>query len=192
MPPKSKFTKEEIIQVALEIARINGIDAITARALGERMGSSPKPIFNFFKNMKEVQQEVIKSAKCLYSKYVSKGFNQTDMPTFKAVGMQYILFAIEEPKLFQILFMSEQLKKPSGFNVLPMIDDQYSEILLSVQKNHDLDQKNAEKVYRHLWIYTHGIAVLSATNMCVFTPKEMGNMLTEVCASILKEIKGVS
>ena len=188
MPPKCKFTRSEIIQSALDIARTEGISFITARALGTKLGSSSKPIFSIFYNMEEVQIEVKKAAKALYAEYVKRGLE--DKPAFNGVGMQYILFAIKEPKLFQLLFMSEQQQKPTVANVLPVIDENYPEILLSVQNSYDLQKNEAEKLYRHLWIYTHGIAVLCATNMCIFTPEEMSKMLTEACISVLNEIKG--
>ena len=187
MPPKCKFTKDEIIQTALDIARAEGVVSITARALGTKLGSSSKPIFSVFENMEEVQAEVRKAAKALYAAYVQNGLDQE--PAFKGVGMQYILFAIQEPKLFQLLFMSEQQQRPAVANVLPVIDENYNKILLSVQNGYDLTRAEAEKLYRHLWIYTHGIAVLCATNMCVFTAEETSRMMTEVFRSLLKEIK---
>ena len=158
MPPKCKFTQEEIIQRALDIAREEGIASITARALGAKLSSSSKPIFSVFENMEEVQAEVEKAAKALYAEYVQVGLNQE--LAFKGVGTQYILFAIKEPKLFQLLFMSVQPQKPSVSGILPIIDESYEQILQSVQKGYDLDKENSERLYRHLWIYTHGIAVL--------------------------------
>ena len=82
----------------------------TSRALGTYLGSSARPIFTVFKNMEEVQQDMIKSAKALYKEYVNKGL--TTEPPFKGVGTQYILFAVNEPKLFQLLFMTEQKQIP--------------------------------------------------------------------------------
>ena len=188
MPPKCKFTREEIIQAALDIARNEGIDFVTARALGAKLGSSSKPIFSVFENMEAVQDEVIKAAKALYAEYVRTGLEQ--VPAFKGVGTQYILFAIKEPKLFQLLFMSEQPQKPSVSGILPIIDESYEQILQSVQNGYDLDKENSERLYRHLWIYTHGIAVLCATNMCSFTAEDISGMMTEVCRSLLNTIKG--
>lgn len=188
MPPKCKFTREEIIQTALNIARTEGASSITARALGTKLGSSPKPIFSVFENMEEVQAEVQKAAKALYAGYVHIGLQQEQ--AFKGVGTQYILFAIKEPKLFQLLFMSEQSQKPSVAGILPIIDESYDQILQSVQTGYALDKEDSENLYRHLWIYTHGIAVLCATNMCSFTAEEISKMMTEVCRSLLKEIKG--
>lgn len=72
MPPKAKFTKEEIVEAALNIVREDGISNLTARALGSELGSSARPIFTVFQNMDEVQQAVIDSAKQLYADYIQK------------------------------------------------------------------------------------------------------------------------
>ena len=187
MPPKCKFTREEIIQAALDIARNEGVSAVTARALGAKLMSSSKPIFSVFENMDEVQAEVQKAAKALHAEYIQVGLQQK--PAFKGVGMQYILFAIKEPKLFQLLFMSEQPQKPSVEGILPIIDESYDQILQSIQNGYGLGKKDAENLYRHLWIYSHGIAVLCATNMCSFTTEEIGKMMSEIFVGLLKEIK---
>lgn len=187
MPPKAKFTKQQIAQAGLEIIRCEGMENLTARALGSKLGSSACPIFTVFENMEEVQAEVRKLAKAVYSEYVNRGLRE-EVP-FKGVGTQYILFAVKEPKLFQLLFMSEQVQKPTVSNVLPVIDDSYEAILLSAQNGYQLCREQAERLYRHLWIYTHGIAVLCATNTCVFTPDEIGGMVSEMFRGTLKEIK---
>ena len=62
MPPKPKFTREEITAAALDLVSERGIDALTARDLGVRLGSSARPIFTVFKNMEEVQQAVRQAA----------------------------------------------------------------------------------------------------------------------------------
>lgn len=188
MPPKAKFSKEQIVQAGLAIVRNEGMDSLTARALGKRLGCSSCPIFTVFDSMEEVQAEVIKAAKALYAEYVKRGLGQT--PAFKGVGMQYILFSIQEPKLFQLLFMSGQPQSPAASRILPIIEESYGAILSSVKDGYRLGDAEAERLYRHLWIYTHGIATLCATNMCVFTQEEMSAMLTEVCVSVLKNIKG--
>ena len=54
MPPKPKFTKEEIVAAALELVSEKGIEALTARELGVRLGSSARPIFTAFNSMEEV------------------------------------------------------------------------------------------------------------------------------------------
>ncbi len=187
MPPKAKFTKEEIVNAAFHIVKTDGFEALTSRALGTHLGSSARPIFTVFQSMDEVQQAVIEAAKALYKEYVDKGL--TWEHPFKGVGTQYILFSIQEPKLFQLLFMTEQPQIPDFSGVLPLIEESYEEILLSIQNDYGMSRHFAEKLYHHLWIYTHGIATLCATKMCRFTGEEISSMITEVCTSILKNIK---
>ena len=187
MPPKAKFTKEEITETAFNIVRADGFEALTSRELGIRLGSSARPIFTVFKNMEEVQQAVVESAKALYKEYVNKGLKEEH--PFKGVGTQYILFSVNEPKLFQLLFMTEQSQKPNLSGVLPLIEESYEEILLAIQDEYEINELLAEKLYHHLWIYTHGIATLCATRMCSFTGAEISSMITEVFTSILKNIK---
>lgn len=188
MPPRAKFTREQITQAALEIVRTENLESLTARALGKKLGSSACPVFTVFENMEEVQQAVLEEVKAVYRGYVERGLSEN--PAFKGVGTQYILFAIKEPKLFQILFMSEQTEHPDIDNVLPIIEESYDKILASITAEYGIEGKDAERLYKHLWIYTHGIASLCATKMCRFTGEEISGMITEVFSSLLKKMKG--
>ncbi len=187
MPPKAKFEKNEIIEAALKIVKEQGISALTARSLGKELGSSPRPIFTVFKSMDEVQTELIAKANSVYADYVKKGLNS--VLAFKGVGTQYILFAINEPKLFQLLFMSEQKTVLSLSNVLPAIEEHYEDILESIRSGYSIDGGNAERLYRHLWIYVHGIATLCATKTCRFSADEISVMMTDVFTSLITKIK---
>ena len=66
MPPKAKFNRNEIIDTALCITREQGIEAVTARELGKRLGSSARPIFTVFESMDEVKELVILKSKELW------------------------------------------------------------------------------------------------------------------------------
>ena len=184
MPPKCKFTRDEIIAAALDIARKDGLYAVTARSLGEKLGSSSKPIFSIFENMEEVLEATLLAARAVYNEYIEQALS--DEKPFKAVGSKYIEFAMREPMLFQLLFMKEQTQKRSALGILPMIDDNYEEILETVKTEYGLDDKNAKLLYRQLWIYTHGIASLIATGVCSFKPQEIGEMVSQVFISLLK------
>ena len=180
MPPKAKFTKEEILSAALDIVRSKGIDALTARLLADALNSSPRPIFTVFAGMDEIVREVILKAKSLYAEYVRRGL--TCVPQFKGVGVQYILF--------QLLFMNERGSVPPLCEVLQLIEDSFEEILASITNAYGFDRDTALRLYYHMWIYSHGIATLCATKMCSFTADDISRMLTEVCASLIKKIKG--
>ena len=44
MPPKPKFTKDQMITAALDIVSEKGLSALTARNLGARLGGSSRPM----------------------------------------------------------------------------------------------------------------------------------------------------
>ncbi len=187
MPPKSKFTKEEIIKAAFEIVREQGASALTARFLGEKLQSSSRPIFTVFHNMQEVQLEVQNEAKKLYTSYLEEGLKEPK--PFKGVGQAYIRFAIAEPKLFQLLFMREFNQIPSRNTVLNMLDTNYEKIITSIENEYHFTRETALNLYFHLFIYTHGIAVLIVTKVCAFSPKDISDLLTEVNLSLVEKIK---
>lgn len=186
MPPKQKFERKEIAAAALAVIRHKGIEALTARGLGEELESSPRPIFTVFKSMDEVREEALTQAKALYNEYIQKGLYET--PAFKGVGTQHIQFAKKEPKLFHLLFMTEQESSPALSNVLPVIDENHEKILESVQ-SYGLSKSKSQKLYQYLWLFSHGTATLYATNICRLTDEQVSEMLTDVFIGALKKIK---
>lgn len=183
MPPRAKFTKSQITAAALNIVREEGLSSLTARSLGDRLGSSARPIFTVFQSMDEVQQAVLDAAMKRYTAYIEQGL--AEELSFRGVGKQYIRFAMEEPRLFQLLFMSEQKEYPELSGILPLIDSNYRQILLSIEKDYGLSGEAAENLYQHLWIYSHGIATLCVTKMCRFTDVQIENMLSDIGRSLI-------
>lgn len=105
MPPKPKFTKEQMIDAAIELICEKGADRLTARELGKQLGSSSCPIFTLFKDMDEVKTEVKKRAVGVFKSYMVVAEDYT--PAYKKRGMQWVKFASENPRLFRLLFMQE-------------------------------------------------------------------------------------
>lgn len=175
MPPKPKFTKEEIITAALELVSEKGIEALTARELGARLGSSARPIFTVFNSMEEVQEEVRAAALKRFESYAEKAMHYT--PVFKQVGMQMILFAIEEPKLYQLIYMSENAGATDFESILERLGDVAQLCVDVIQRDYGLSEKDARALFEHVWIYTFGIGALCATGMCRFSREEIIQMI---------------
>lgn len=88
MPPKPKFTREEIVASAVDLVSKKGIDYLTTRNLGEWMGSSARPIFTVFNSMDEVIREVRKAATEKFNSYIREIVNFT--PAFKEAGVRMV------------------------------------------------------------------------------------------------------
>ena len=175
MPPKPKFTKEEIVAAALELVSEKGIEALTARELGAKLGSSARPIFTVFNSMEEVQVEVRAAALKRFESYAEKAMHYT--PVFKQVGMQMILFAIEEPKLYQLVYMSENAGATDFEGITQQLGDVAQLCVDVIQRDYGLSAEDAKTLFEHVWIYTFGIGALCATGMCRFSQDEIIQML---------------
>lgn len=187
MPPKQKFNKKEIIDAALNLVRKSGITSLTARGLGAELGTSSRPIFTVFSSMDEVREETEKAARVAYNNYIEKGLAEN--PPFKGVGMQYFRFAKDEPELFGLLFMNESASVSKLADILPAIDDNSDRILFSIQETYGLSKERALKLYQSMWIFTHGIACLSATKTISLSDDETSGLLTEVFTGLLIKMK---
>ncbi len=183
MPPKPKFTREEIIETALKIASDRGLKALTSRELGAALGSSARPIFTVFRNMEEVLSEVRKAALDRFEEYADKAKDYT--PVFKQVGLQMILFAVEQPKLYRLLFMSEKPESRTFDDVFENLGEVAVLCVDTIQKDYSLSGDDAMMLFRHLWIYTYGVGALIASGMCSFTPDDIQDMLSHEFVAML-------
>lgn len=174
MPRKFMFTREQIIAAALNLTRKGGICALTARALGAELGSSSRPIFGLFKNMEEVQQEVLKAANRLYQSYLKADMESGKYPPYKAGGMGYIRFAKEEKELFQLLFMRDRTREPAEEN-----REELQPFLGLLQQNLGLSEEDAYIFHLEMWIYVHGIAAMLATSYLEWDEEFISRVLTD-------------
>ncbi len=174
MPPKCRFTREEIIQAALDLTAEKGVGALTARGLAQRLGSSAKPIFGLFANMEEVQQEVVKAANLRYQEYLWQDMSAGRYPPYKASGMAYIRFAREQRELFKLLFMRDRTHEEKAAG------DELEALLGLIQKNMGLSRDDAYRFHLEMWIYVHGIATMIATAYLEWDMDFISAALTDV------------
>lgn len=187
MPPKAKYTREEIIQKAFEIARKRGIEAVVARELGKELGTSSSPIFTAFKNMDEVQQEVRKLALSEFESYVSDALNYK--PAFKYVGIKMIEFATREPKLFQLVYMKEHDQSQTYEMLMGELGETVDVCVDIIEKEYALTKEEACLLFRQVWLHTFGICALVAAKVCHFSPEEISEMLSMEFKGALMLIK---
>lgn len=177
MPPKSKYTKEQIIAAALDLVSEKGINALTAKEVGNALNTSTTPIFTVFDSMQELQDAVKLAAMERFESYAHK--TGADMPVFKQIGMQMIIFAKNEPKLYQLVFMSQNSDVKSFGDIYSHLGSVADECLDTIRRDYALSVEDARALFEHSWIHTYGIATLCATGMCNFTQEQISQMLTQ-------------
>ena len=174
MPPKTKITKEKIIEAAIKTVRESGADALNARALAAALQCSTQPIFSNFSSMEEVRRSVIEESEKLYEAMIRRETESGKYPPYKASGMAYIRFASEEKELFKLLYMRDRTKE-----VIPEKTDLTDRMTKTVSENTGLNATEAELFHLEMWAYVHGIAVITATEYLTLPEELISKMLTD-------------
>ena len=173
MPPKAKFTREEIVSAALEVARSKGIEAVTAREVGNYLGTSSSPVFVAFKNMDELLNEVYNSAVKEYSDYIADSVNYT--PAFKQFGFRLIEFASTQPHLFKMIYKYRQGDKSYSKMIMSMPAADFC--VQTVMEQAQVDYENAKLIFEEVLVAGLGICYMIADNKCTFSEQDLNKYL---------------
>lgn len=159
MARKETITKTDILNAAFEMACENGMGNITARTLAAKAGCSTQPIFRVYKNMEELEAELFKQAVLYFEQYYERFPKTIEMP-FVSLGLAYIRFAQENPKLFQMLFDSE---KRYGKSMYDILNGTGSAVVTEINHARSYGCANPSELFMKMWIFIHGAACMSLT-----------------------------
>lgn len=174
MPPKSRITREMILDAAFSIARQEGIEAVNARTIAQRLGCSTQPVLYQFAHVEDVRREVYRMA----DEYQTARLMQLpeDENPMIALGLNYIRFAAEEKPLFRLLFQSDGL---GGQGLAALMDQpELAPVLDVFQRETGLNLQQTKRVFMTLTLLVHGWASMLANNSMTYDEREILPTLT--------------
>jgi len=158
MAPKSKFTKTQIIDAAFEIARTDGIDAITIRKVAEKLGSSIAPIYVNFKDVDELVQEVIARTLAISRQLFAE--QNTGHP-FYDIGIASLRFAKE----YSVLFRDLVMKKNDHLKVRHPETDLLVDMMKQDPELEGLPEEELKTILLKMQIFQTGLSVMAANGL---------------------------
>ncbi len=180
MPPKVKVTRDDILDAALALVREEGTEALTTRAVAARLKCSTQPIFSNFPNMDGLRRAVLEKAYAMYAQRTFAAMQSGRFPPYKASGMAYIEFAVDEPQLFKLLYMRDRTGKEKND------DTAESEKIIAVMRERNgLSYDQARQLHTVLWVLVHGLAVMYATGFQEYKAEEASEILTDAYLGLL-------
>lgn len=183
MPRKVQYSREIIIDAAIEMVRAKGADSINARDLGEWLGCSSRPLFTAFRNMEElidaVRQEV--SQRFLQRVRAARDAN-SPIPAAKRMGMCIVQFAQNEPNLYKFIHWTGE----------QMLDvKELSQIMATqYQTDYQLSDDDALAFFDHMMIFNMGLCSLITNGVRRFTREQVEQILLEQFSATLAYYKG--
>ena len=161
MPPKTKITRDHIIEAAFQIARERGAESINARSVAERLGCSTQPVMYHFARIEELKRAVYTRLDWFHTEYLMNIRNPEE-GVMLGIGLNYIRFAVEEPQLFRFLFQSGYAVEKS---LLEMVDsEELKPVLSAMEAAMALDTRRTKEVFITLALFAHGYASIIANN----------------------------
>lgn len=153
MPPKFKFTRQEIIDTAFTLVRENGWEALSTRAVASRLGTSARPIYSFFASMIELDRELVKKGVDLLHDYMTKIF--TDDPWHNH-GIGYVRFAMTERHLFSGMTDGRRVDWFKKYG--DVIWESLTQSLKEYPPFQEFSQEEIYQVQLTRWLFAHGLA----------------------------------
>jgi AcrR family transcriptional regulator len=155
MPPKIKFSEQDIIEAAFSVAREKGLENLSFRMVAKELKSSTMPVYSFLKSEKNLVKEVIKKAFEFLFEY------QTTSRTgdaFMDMGIGYVLFAKNEKQLFRAINHESYIEIQKTY-----FEDNLSrlaDILEAYPEIKGTSKKDIKMFLQQGFIYSHGLATL--------------------------------
>lgn len=173
------ITKDKILETAFELARVDGIESVTARKLAAQIGCSTQPIFRVYANMNELYTEIYERAIDSFGDYYENFKSDVNIP-FIHLGLAYINYAKEERRLFQLLFQSDNRGERSLYELL---NGKTGAVSKEINRAVAAGCQNPSGLFMKMWIFIHGCACMVLTGDYDLTEEETVELLNDLYKS---------
>ena len=161
--PKQRITREMVVEAAFALARSEGAQAVTVKALAQRLHCSVQPIYSYCQSMEGLHRALEERVAAFVQQFVAAQAQGAD-DLFRATGQAYLLLAEQEPHLFQLYMLRPRCPVDS-------IEQLYStecdpRVAPAIAAATGLEPQAAQRLHLHLLIYTLGLGAIR----CVTQP----------------------
>lgn len=159
MARKESITIEKILETAFEMAREEGVEAVTARKLAAKAGCSTQPIFRVYKNMEELEAELFEKAVDFFQEFYRE-YEKTYAIPFMNLGMAYIAFALKEKNLFKLLFLQNEKRSKSFYEIL---NGKEGFVMQEINRAKEDGCAKPSEMFMKIWMLIHGAGCMAIT-----------------------------
>ena len=187
MPPKARFTRDDIVAAAFGLVRERGHECLNARLLAEALGCSTQPLLYQFESMDQIRRETYRVADEFHTGFLMTGLDQAEDPLM-ALGLNYVRFAHEEPRLFRFLFQTDGL---GAHDLAALLDNpDLAEMIALVGNAAGISEDDARTMFLSLFISAHGFASLLANNAIDYDERLVSTVLVSAYNGAIAQLRG--
>ncbi len=164
-PPKTVFTKDDVIKAAFSIIQEKDLQSVTARNVAQKLKSSVAPVYSHFESMEKLREAAIRKGVERLFEYTRK--KHTDR-VFLNMGAGIALFARDERQLFKAIFLE-------GDEFRDIINRFLATLANEMKKDPrfvKMPDHHRNELLHKMWIFTLGLATLINTGVIKSNSKE--------------------
>lgn len=157
--------RRALIDEALATIQAEGVDALTLRAIGARLGVSRSALYRHFTDKRALLTTVATEGftalrEKLLAAWEEGGRNGA---AFRAMGAAYVRFAIENPSYYRVMFggfVDQEARDPDLATEAMAAFQVLVDALASLQRDSVLRDDDTELMATYVWALVHGMAML--------------------------------
>ncbi|MCF8051921.1 MAG: TetR/AcrR family transcriptional regulator [Desulfobacterales bacterium] len=173
MPPKQRFSYEDVVEAAFAVVRREGWQGLSARAIAKELNASTRPIYDHLKSMRHIEEEVVKKALTYFVEFISRD-RTGDRWLDQALG--YVLFADQERHLFRCINDEKHIQAQKKFARTHW--DKLDEQLSADPRFKGRSKAERDRIRIARWFMIHGLSFL-VSNGWILLPREEKSVLSE-------------
>lgn len=184
LAPKTKFSKEDVVQAAFDIAAEEGLAGVTIRKVGAKLGSSVAPVYVNFENADELIRHVVDKVQKISQDMLA----DEEGDPFGRIGAASIRFARRYPKLFMdLLFQADE-------DTVHLQDDMQRQLVMMMKEDDELAHFSEEALtvlLKRMRIFQTGLSVLAASpaGMERYSEADLIRQLAETGTDLIRGMK---
>jgi AcrR family transcriptional regulator len=181
MPPKQRFSPQNVIDAAYQVVRRQGWEGFSARTIANELNASTRPIYDCFSSMENIEAEVVKKALATFVAFINEE-RTGDKWLDQAIG--YVLFAAREKHLFRCINDEKHTPFQKGFARAHWM--KLGDALADDARFKQMPELSRHKIRVARWVMIHGLSSLVASGW-FNAPEDADSLLAGEIGYTLRE-----
>lgn len=153
----SVYSREKVVEAALELIREEGWQGVSVRAIARRLGSSTMPIYSHAKSIEELEKDLKTKARVLLKEYQHRPYTEFALLN---LAFGYVVFARDEKNLFRFLERPDPIASGDMSGMAELFRSEFGERSEESAALAGMPPERQETLIRYTWVFTHGLAML--------------------------------
>ena len=161
-------TRQSILAKARELFLLKGFEATTIRNIAEKIEYSPSTIYQHFKDKNEIFYTIHSEAFAELVRYLNASeMHKNPMDQLIALGQIYIQFALENPELYDLMFIMEapidflNYLEDANWTEGKIAFDYLKSVIANCIQQGLIKETDLESLSYLIWSTVHGLVTIS-------------------------------